>query len=323
MSFLVALLVAGAVAAVVYAVTAVFSGRRSRLERQLAGYEAPEQPTRPQATAGDVLAVESGAMRGAMRVSERVAERTGLLQRAETLLAQANVAIRPAELVFWVPLLAIFLFLLGLVLGGFVLALILGALGVVLPLAYLGNKRRSRLRTFEGQLPETLNLLAGAMRAGFSFLQALEAVVQETTDPMQSEFRKVLNESRLGRPPEESLKEVAERMNSQDLLWTVMAIEIQREVGGNLAELLDTVADTMVQRERLRREIRSLTAEGRFSGIVLSLVPPALALVIYAVEPDFIRALFDETIGVIALIAAAFLTLVGWLWIRRIVDIEV
>lgn len=323
MTLLVALLVAGAVAAIVYAFTAVFSSSRSKLERQLAGYEAPEEPTRPQASAGEILSVESGAMRGAMRVSERVAERAGLLQRADKLLSQANVAIRPAELVFWVPLLAVFLFLLGAVLAGLILGLILGALGAVIPLLYLGNKRRSRLRTFEEQLPETLTLLAGAMRAGFSFLQALEAVVQETTDPMRSEFRKVLNESRLGRAPEESMREVADRMNSQDLAWTVMAIEIQREVGGNLAELLDTVADTMVQRERLRREIRSLTAEGRFSGIVLSLVPPLLAFVIWAIEPDFIQALLDETIGVMAIIGAVVLTLAGWIWIQRIVDIEV
>jgi tight adherence protein B len=133
----------------------------------------------------------------------------------------------------------------------------------------------------------------------------------------------VFAEARLGRSVEEALGEVAERMDSQDLSWSVMAIQIQREVGGNLAELLDTVADTMVQRERLRRDIRSLTAEGRLSGIVLSLVPPILALFIYTMEPDFIQTLFDETIGVIAIIGAVVLNIIGWIWIQKIVDIEV
>jgi tight adherence protein B len=161
------------------------------------------------------------------------------------------------------------------------------------------------------------------MRAGFSFIQGLETVANETTDPMRRELQRVFTEARLGRPIEDALGDVAERMASQDLSWAVMAIRIQREVGGNLAQLLDTVADTMTKRERLRREIRTLTAEGRFSAIVVSLFPPLFGLFLWVTQPDYMNRLFDESIGVLAVIVAVGLTVVGWFWMRRIVDIEV
>jgi tight adherence protein B len=323
MIFLIVLLVALAAACLVYALSVIFGRRQTRLERQLAGYEKPDFPDRPQSSAADVLRADTAVVQSAMDFTSRLAERSGLLVKTEKLLEQADVPLRPAEILFWVPVLSIVLFVVVTLLLGPLTGLIVAAAAVILPIAYLQYKRRQRLQLFERQLPETLNLLAGAMRAGFSFMQALEAVAEETADPMRRELKKVFAEARLGRSVEEALGEVAERMDSQDLSWSVMAIQIQREVGGNLAELLDTVADTMVQRERLRRDIRSLTAEGRLSGIVLSLVPPILALFIYTMEPDFIQTLFDETIGVIAIIGAVVLNIIGWIWIQKIVDIEV
>jgi len=112
-------------------------------------------------------------------------------------------------------------------------------------------------------------------------------------------------------------------MQSRDLAWAVMAIRIQREVGGNLAELLDTVAETMTHRERLRREIKSLTAEGRMSAIVLSIFPPAFAAMLFLMQPNYMKLLFSETIGIIAVVGGAFLSVVGWFWLARIVKIEV
>ena len=166
---------------------------------------------------------------------------------------------------------------------------------------------RSRQLRFEHQLPDTLTLLASSLRAGFSLMQGLEAVAQEISDPMQKELQRVFTEVRLGRPVEDALGDAADRMDSNDLRWTVMAIRIQREVGGNLAVLLDTVSDTMVKRERIRRELRALTAEGRLSAIVLSLVSPVLALAIWLIQPDYLKPLFHDFLGIIGLIVAIVL----------------
>jgi tight adherence protein B len=187
----------------------------------------------------------------------------------------------------------------------------------------VSNKQRSRQRDFERQLPDTLTLLSSSLRAGFSFMQGLEAVAQEIGPPMRRELQRVFTEVRLGRTPEDALEDAAVRMGSSDLSWTVMAIKIQREVGGNLATLLDTVADTMQKRERIRREIRALTAEGRLSGIILGLLPPVAGLGLFLVAPDYMKTLFDDTLGVAAVIASAGLAVAGWFWLRKIVDIEV
>jgi tight adherence protein B len=323
MIVVIAALAALAVALLVVTFVVVFSRQQSRVERQLAGYERPDVHDRPQSSAADVLRADTPVVQHAVNFTGRLAQRSGLLAKTDRLLDQADIPLRPAEVIFWIPTLGVVLFLIVALLLDPLAGLMVGVVAAVLPIGYLQYRRRTRVASFERQLPETLNLLAGAMRAGFSFMQALEAVAEESQDPIKREMRKVFAEARLGRPPEEALGDVAERMDSQDLAWSVMAIQIQREVGGNLAELLDTVAETMVQRERLRRDIRSLTAEGRLSGIVLSLVPPILAFVIYSLEPDFVRTLFDETIGIVAIIGAVVLNVVGWLWIRKIVDIEV
>jgi tight adherence protein B len=154
-------------------------------------------------------------------------------------------------------------------------------------------------------------------------MQGLETVADESTGAMRRELQRVFTEARLGRPLEEALEETAVRMKSDDLAWAVMAIRIQREVGGNLAALLDTVADTMTKRERLRREIRTLTAEGRFSGIIVSLFPAAFGAFLFTTNRDYFDALFSETIGIVAVVGAIASTAVGWFWIRKIMRIEV
>jgi tight adherence protein B len=201
--------------------------------------------------------------------------------------------------------------------------LILGAVVGALPFVYVTRKRDARLKQFERQLPDTLSLLSGAMRAGFSFMQGLETVADESSGAMRRELQRVFTEARLGRALEDALEETAKRMKSSDLEWAVMAIRIQREVGGNLASLLDTVADTMTKRERLRREIKTLTAEGRFSGLIVSLFPAAFGLFLFTTNRDYIDMLFSETIGIVAVIGAIASTAVGWLWIRKIMRIEV
>src|SRR5215813_3527733 len=135
-------------------------------------------------------------------------------------------------------------------------------------------------------------------------MQGVEAVSQEVDDPMGLELRRVVTEARLGRPLEESLEGTAERMDSPDFAWAVMAIRIQREVGGNLAELLLTVAETMTARERLRRDVRTLTAEGRLSAIVLGVLPIGLGAIMFVINPDYMGQLYKTTPGLIMSIGA-------------------
>jgi tight adherence protein B len=312
---LIAVLVAVAAGLLVVAVSVLFDRRQAKVERQLAGYELAEQ----EAADGS----ETAVVQQAMAVTSRWAERAGLLTRVENMLERADLPVRASELLFYVPAFAVVAFLLFAVIVGPIAGLIAAGVVAMGPFAYVGYRERQRLLAFEHQLPDTLTLLASSLRAGFSLMQGLEAVAQETAEPMRKELQRVFTEVRLGRPIEDALGDAADRMDSNDLRWTVMAIRIQREVGGNLAVLLDTVADTMVKRERVRRELRALTAEGRLSAVVLILITPLLALAIYLIQPDYLEPLTHDFFGIMGLIVAGILTVVGWFWLRKIVDIEV
>ena len=254
--------------------------------------------------------------------AERIAG-ANVMVKVEQLLEQAKLPLRPAEFLVYAPVIALIAAAFAWLLFGPVVAVVVVVGLIASPFIMLKRRSSARLKKFESQLPDTLNLLAGSMRAGFSFVQGLEAVAEEATEPTRGELQRVFTEARLGRPIEEALDDTAKRMESRDLEWAVMAIRIQREVGGNLAELLDTVSETMTHRERLRREIKSLTAEGRMSAIVLSIFPPAFALMLFVLQPGYMNLLFQETIGIIAVVGGAILSVIGWFWLSRIVKIEV
>ena len=267
---------------------------------------------------------ETAVLKRMVGLTGMLADRAGLLSRTEDALEGADLPLRPPEALF-------FYFT-----GVFVITL----LGIMLfppGLALDPHRRRRRSSRSHGctaagrsacvssrsSCPSTLNLLSGSMRAGFSFAQGLESVANEATEPTRRELQRVFTESRLGRPIEDALEDSANRMTSVDLMWAVMAIRIQREVGGNLAELLDTVSDTMTQRERIRLEIKALTAEGRFSGIILGIFPVAFAGVLYLIQPDYISELFHNSVGIMAMIGCGVMTFFGFLWLRKILAIEV
>jgi tight adherence protein B len=298
---------------------AVLAGREQpALERRLAGYDkaAPGNTAEPSGP-------ETAVIQQAVDFTENIARRAGILQRVERALEQSDLPIRASELVFYVPVFGILLFLLLAILVGPWIALIAAFVVGLIPVAYVSSKKTRRTRDFEHQLPDMLTLLASSLRAGFALMQGLESVAQEVAEPMRGELQRVFTEVRLGGSLDDALVEAAERMNSRDLAWTAQAIRIQREVGGNLASLLETVADTMQKRERIRREIRTLTAEGRLSAVILSLMPFVIGIMIYILQPDYIKGLFDHTWGVIAVIGAGVSTVIGWFWLRKIVDIEV
>jgi tight adherence protein B len=267
---------------------------------------------------------EAGFVQRAVDLTSKVAERSGMLERVEILLEQANLPLRPAEALFFYGAGVVLLGTLAM-LGAPSLAVgvISVALLATIPVLVVKTLRKRRLKAFEAQLPDTLNLLAGTLRAGYSFLQGVEAVAQETSDPMARELKRVLAEARLGRALEDALGDAAARTQSRDFDWAVMAIRIQREVGGNLAELLQTVAETMVQRSRMRGEVKALTAEGRLSAVIMGLLPVGLGLFMFTSSPDYIGTLFRSVIGWGMIIGSVVLAAAGFAWLQKIIKIEV
>lgn len=322
MQYLVVGLIGGAVALVGVAIALVATRDSTSVSAQLSDYQAAA--FEGQVEELEYQYAETGVVQTAVDATERFAERAGLLTRVESALERADLPLRAAEaLFFYVAGVVVFGLLTFAISGRWVVALVLVAAAAVAPIVLLEVRQRRRLEKFEEELPDTLNLLAGSLRAGFSFQQGLESVAGEATGPMGQELQRVFNEVQLGRTLEDALEDAAERMQSDDLRWTVIAVRIQREAGGNLAELLDTVAHTMSQRERLRAEIRTLTAEGRLSGIVLGIFPFVFAGVLAVVSPGYIDALFEETAGIVAMILAGAAAVFGFFWLRRIVSIEV
>ena len=315
-------IMAGAVLAFALAVMLISGDRRGALERRLTGYGEEPEPDHPP-TRGEGVRAETRLVQDMAEFTGRIAERVGLLNRVEEKLVQADLPVRPTEAIFFYGA-AVFVVVIGaLLLFGPPPALVLTLVAGIGPPVYLELRRNRRLRRFEIQLPDVLNLFAGSMRAGFSFAQALEAVAEEAPEPSRRELQRCFTESRLGRPIEDALEDSARRMHSVDLMWAVMAIRIQREVGGNLAELLDTVAHTMTERERLKGEILALTAEGRLSAWILGIFPPGFAIVLYMIQPDYMKVLFDNSIGVLAVIVSAVMAGIGFVWLRKLMAIEV
>jgi tight adherence protein B len=206
--------------------------------------------------------------------------------------------------------------------GSGVLGLLIGQ-GAVGPWLYLSIRRRRRHKAFHASLPDTLQLISGSLSAGLSLAQAMDTVVREGSEPVTSEFRRVLIETRLGVPLEDALAGVAERFESKDFEWVVMAIRIQREVGGNLAELLDTVAATMREREYLRRQVNALAAEGKLSAIVISALPPLFLVYLMLSQWDYVSPLFTEPLGLMMLIGGAVWLLVGVFWMSKLIKVKV
>lgn len=265
----------------------------------------------------------SALLQRAVEVTGKVAEERGFLVRVEALLERADLPLRPAEaLTFYLGGAAASVVIAFVLTGNPMLALGVVLLALIAPGFVVDFLAKRRKKKFTRLLPDMLQLLAGTLRAGYSIGQGFEAVSGEIDEPMGKELRRAVTEARLGRPLDEALEAVAFRMDSEDFGWAVMAIRIQREVGGNLAELLMTVSDTMVQRERLRRDVASLTAEGRMSAIILGLLPPGLGMAMFAMNREYISKLFSGT-GLILLVASIFMMLIGFVWMKKTITIEV
>ena len=211
------------------------------------------------------------------------------------------------------------------------LVLLIGALiGFMLPRFWLGRRKASRINAFNKQLPDTITLIANALRAGSSFLQAIELVVRESRPPISAEFGRVIREVNLGLSFDTALENMVRRVRSDDLELMATAIAIQHTVGGNLAEILDSIAFTIRERVRIKGEIRTLTAQQRLSGYVVGFLPIGLAGFLFIAAPQFMQPMFDSRVsllglpaGLIILFVGGFMMFLGFMVIRRIVDIEV
>ncbi len=293
------------------------------LDQQIRAYGAGSSGRRRSSTTS--LADLSLADQARQAAAKALSNNKTLEARIAQRLEGADVALKPAEWLLLHAGIAIGAGLVGALLGGG--SILLGAaflaVGAVGPWIYLGLKRARRLAAFNSSLADTLQLMAGSLSAGLSLAQSIDTIVREGSEPITSEFKRVVIESRLGVTLEDSLEGVASRMESKDFEWVVMAIRIQREVGGNLAELLLTVAATLRERDYLRRHVKALSAEGRLSCYILGGLPPAFLLYLTLSRPDYVRPMYTTPLGWLLCAAMGLLLTVGVVWMSKVAKVDV
>ena len=238
-------------------------------------------------------------------------------------LARADLRLRVAEYYYIRVGLSLGLAAVLLLLRDPLSAVVGALLGYFLPRMWVGRRIGSRLNAFNKQLPDTITLLSNSLRAGSSFLQSIELVSRESPAPMGPEMGRVVREVNLGLSMEEALSNLVRRIKSDDLDLMVTAIGVQQQVGGNLAEILDTIAFTIRERVRIKGEIRTLTAQGRYSGYLVAFLPIAIMVTLNFINPEFMQPLFTELIGQILLVVGAIMMLIGFFAIQKITDIKV
>ncbi|RJQ56017.1 MAG: VWA domain-containing protein [Actinobacteria bacterium] len=317
------LLTAASVGFLIFGIIGLFTAEPTALE-QIAFYDQLRQQQGADEQFWGVEGETEGVKSAMMEAVGYVAGRRGITAGIHRKLEQAGLPLRPLEYM-------LFHILTVLAVGGSAallldntgLSIVLVLISTVLPIVLLEMKIDRRRTAFRGQLPEVLNMLAGSLRAGYGLLQAVGLVVQESPAPASVEFRRVQTEASLGLSLENALEKMADRMESEDFRWTVGAINVQREVGGNLAEVLDIIAETIRERDGLMRHIKSLTADGRLSAIILLALPFVEAAVLYVVNPSYMSVLIENPLGITLVIAALVLILLGTMWLRKIIAIEV
>ncbi len=259
-------------------------------------------------------------------VNKRV-EKSSMGDKIARQLARADLKFKVAEYIALIVIATIGLGFIAYLIGGaHPVSFIVGAvIGFFMPGMYVRRQQKQRLVKFNEQLPDMINLMVNGLRAGYSTMQAMEAVSKELPAPISDEFRRVVQEMQLGIPMERALDHLLRRIPSDDLDFMITAVNVQREVGGNLAEILDTISYTIRERVRIKGEIRVLTAQVRTSGSILSLVPVFLVVVLWFINREYIMSIFSKgvVVGACILIAAGFLIGLGYFIMMRIANIEV
>ena len=256
-------------------------------------------------------------------VISRAASRRGYIEYFDFRLKRAGMSIRASEFIalhligIIVCSIAAYYFSRNIFLTSFAAIIV-----VLVPFLILNIKSSQRLTRFHEQLPDALQLISGSLKAGYSFSQALRMVVDESRPPLSDEFKRILSEIRVGLPEREALDHVSQRISSEYFQWVATAINVQREVGGNLAEVMDTVADTIRERDRVLNRIKALTSEGKLSAIILIILPIVVGMMMFFINRGYISLLVTTKVGIIMLIIAGFLLIIGIIWIVKIINVK-
>ena len=238
-------------------------------------------------------------------------------------LDRANVALSVPEYVLIIAGLALVAFTIGLLRGSFVVGLLLGGIAVLMARMWVSRRGRKRRQAFARQINDIINLIVGSLRAGYGVMQSMSMVTQEMPPPASDEIARIVRAVQLGLPLNAALDRSAERLQNDDWSLVVTSIKIQTEVGGNLAEVLETVAATIRERIRILGEIRVMTTQQRLTGWVLTLLPVGLAVILFIINPDYMSGLFSPGLPIMLAVAGAAGIVVGAIVIRRIVAIDV
>ncbi len=315
------ILIGGGIVVIALIIGVVVTSRseRTAVEDRLGKYLDDEKPSEEKQASGSAALTDW--------VNKRV-ERSSIGEKIARNLARADLKLKPGEFIALYVIAFLGLGFVAYMIGGRspISALIGGVAGLFIPGWYVGSQKSKRLVKFNDQLPDMLNLMVNGLRAGFSTMQALESVSKEMPPPICDEFRRVVQEMQLGIPMERALANLLRRIPSEDLDFVVTAINVQREVGGNLAEILDVITYTIRERIRIKGEIRVMTTQVMYSGRLLSLVPIGIIVLLWFINRDYIMEFFKpENIlcGSIALGVAGVLIVIGYFVMTRIANIEV
>ena len=322
-AILVFVVVAGSIVGGYYAVTLLpgYLAAR-RLDERLRDVSTDVDAADPKA-AGDDTVLQHLA-EGPLPGMDRLVSGTGFGKRMARLIEQSGVRTTPSAmgLISLISAASV-----GMIVFLFVpqrfAPLVAACLGGFMPFAWLLHKRSSRLKKFEEQFPEALDLLSRAIRAGHALQTALGMAAEELPDPVGPEFKKTFDQQNFGLPLRDALNEMAARIGILDVRFFVTAVLIQRDTGGNLSEILENLAHVVRERFKIRRQVRVHTAHGRFTGYVLLALPAALAIALTFINPEHMQTLFRERMGQMMLVGAIVMQTIGFIWIRQVIKIEV
>lgn len=245
------------------------------------------------------------------------------VKKLELELMKADLPITADELlIIKIIFSSAFSFLAFAVFRNLITPIVVFALAWNVPRFIIEKRKKERVKLFDSQLSEGITIISNSLKAGHSFLQAVAVVSEETSDPFSKEFKRLLKEMSLGISEEDALKNLFGRMESEDLRLIVNAILIQKDIGGNLSEILDNISETIRERQKMKNELKTLTAQGKLSGGILMLMPVFLGMIIYLLNKEYVMVLFTTTIGLVMVAAAVVGELIGILLIRRIINIE-
>ena len=244
-------------------------------------------------------------------------------EKIHTKLVRGHILLKPEEFIT----ISFVLFFCGgmlffFITNNIIISSIIAIICWMSPKFVLNSKIKSRLRRLNGQLSDAIVLISNSLKAGYSFFQAVDIVVKEMSGPISEEFFKLQKEINLGMTTEAALDKLVKRVQSEDLELIVTAVLIQRQVGGNLSEVLDNMSSTISDRVKVKGEVKTITAQGRRSGIIISILPPALCGILYLLSPEYMSELFDNPIGIGIIVTAVFLEIIGIYFVSRIVKIE-